>query len=151
MRLFLYLLASAVVTAAICRGLLFVAPGFGHDAIVGNAVFIATLALIVMFSRGELARSPKGLVLAPPLFMVTVMAVAIGAALLLSPWPDFAVIFATPMGVVGYYPEGPDSWGTYGVGVWLLSTLAVIVAGTALGSFLKGLRSPAQREADPIP
>lgn len=140
MRLFLYLCASVAITTGICGLIYILAPNFQYDTITSNTIFILAIILVITFTDGEFSKSSHGLVLAPIMFLILLIVLAIGGVILFESLPALVIMLSLPMGVVGYYPSGPDAWLPYGIIIWVISTLIAIAIGVRLGSLLRTYR-----------
>jgi RHS repeat-associated protein len=139
MRLFLYVLGSAFLGAAIIFLQVATGPLLGLR-LLGNAVFCLGIAVLVAASRTNPLESPRSIFLAAPAYLMTALVLTIAGMVVYESARPLGIALMSPM-ALGYAPSrGPDAPFFVGIPTWLLSNLLLICLGIAFGAALRRRR-----------
>ena len=140
MRLFLYVLASAALGAAIVY--LQIATGPVQALrVLGNLAFCAGIMLLIATSKSNPLESPRSIFFAAPAFLLAATALAIAGMALLD-WSEPIGVTMMAFLALGYAPpRGPDAPFFVAMPTWLLSNFLLVVIGVAGGAVLRGWRA----------
>ena len=148
MRLFTCLVAALALTVLLSIGLEAISRGLSYGYLadhsvnpVGNALFILALAILIARGRRIALISP-GTIAGAAAFIAAVIASAYMALVTADRSMQAAALLASPLGVIGYYPAGPDVPFDSGAEAWAVSAALAVVAGLLLGLFFRRLRGP---------
>lgn len=104
---------------------------------LGNAAFVALVALSLGLSRRNPFRSPHAAVAAAFFFPPFALLLSIGGLIALQAWPPAGLFFASLM-TVGYMPEGgPDTPLEFYLPVWLSTTFVLTALGIGGGWIIR--------------
>lgn len=138
MRLFVYVLASALLGAAIIL-LQLATVETRLLQVLGNIMFCACIAALVGRSRSNPLGS-VAVVLTPPAYIASAVLLAI-AGMAVYEWWRPAGMALMGLLALGYAPSaGPDAPFFARLPFWVLSNLLIVVAGIAIGAWLRARR-----------
>lgn len=119
-------------------------PGFMTDESfrnsidpLGNVLFIALLAIIITQVRIFRLLSIHTIISIIGFFTSVVLISFI--AMVMYEYLGFGLELLALIGTIGYYPAGADVPFSYGVQLWIMSSLVPIVVGLILGALLRRL------------
>ena len=139
MRLFLYILISAVAGTAILLTQFVVGP-HPELQILGNAVFFLGLAGAVAYAKTTPLNSPRTLVLAPVAYVVATLSLGVIGVFAYDVSRTATILLMGPMALGWVSSGGPDAPVFHRFPVWVLSTLILIGAAIWVGALLRKSR-----------